>query len=86
MHASVVIPTYNSRAPLDACLASLDLQRLNADDEFDVVVVDDGSDDGTAELVSKRAVRYRDPLRVHPQNRAVEQGAGAQPRGVCRRR
>ena len=58
MHASVVIPSYNSRASLGTCLASFDLQRLSGDDEFDVVVVDDGSDDGTAELVSTLTVSY----------------------------
>jgi GT2 family glycosyltransferase len=58
LHASVVIPAYNARASLEACLASLDLQRLHGDDEFDVVVVDDGSDDGTAELVSALTVGY----------------------------
>jgi GT2 family glycosyltransferase len=58
LHATVVIPAYNARASLETCLASLDLQRLPGDDEFDVVVVDDGSDDGTAELVPALSLGY----------------------------
>ncbi len=44
---SVVIPTYNRKASLHRCLESLSRQTLSPA-EFEVIVVDDGSTDGTA--------------------------------------
>jgi glycosyltransferase involved in cell wall biosynthesis len=43
---SIVIPTFNSLASLKKCLSSLCNQTLNKED-FEVIVVDDGSTDGT---------------------------------------
>ncbi|MGA8223900.1 MAG: glycosyltransferase, partial [Candidatus Acidiferrales bacterium] len=43
---SVVIPTYNRKSTLAACLRALEHQTL-ARKEFEVIVVDDGSSDGT---------------------------------------
>lgn len=48
---TVVVPTYNSKALLALTLDSLCKQRL-AKDMFEVIIVDDGSSDGTHELVS----------------------------------
>lgn len=45
---SVVIPAYNVRPYIGDCLASLQCQSLK---EFEALIVDDGSDDGTAEVV-----------------------------------
>ncbi|MEO8274904.1 MAG: glycosyltransferase [Thermoanaerobaculia bacterium] len=50
---SVVIPTFNRRDVLDEVLSALDRQ-LGAPD-FEVIVVDDGSSDGTAEALDRRA-------------------------------
>lgn len=47
---TVVIPNYNGRKYLEGCLASLE----SCGDRCDVVVVDNGSTDGSAELVRKR--------------------------------
>ncbi|MEM7050873.1 MAG: glycosyltransferase family 2 protein [Acidobacteriota bacterium] len=52
---SVVIPTYNRMDTLPEVLAAVEGQR--ADFEFEVVVVDDGSTDGTAEWLAERAFR-----------------------------
>ena len=49
---SVVIPTHNRMAVLTRCLEALTLQ-TTLPDLFDVVLVDDGSKDGTEEVVSK---------------------------------
>jgi GT2 family glycosyltransferase/glycosyltransferase involved in cell wall biosynthesis len=45
-HFSVVIPTYNRESTLRACLTAIEQQTLRPD-EFEVIVVDDGSTDGT---------------------------------------
>ena len=51
MTVSVVIPTWNGRALLDAVLESLERQSLAADE---VIVVDNGSTDGTVEHLRSR--------------------------------
>lgn len=47
MRVSVIIPAYNSADTIAACLESL------MDSAFEVILVDDGSRDGTADLVRK---------------------------------
>ena len=51
---TVVIPTYNQAALLERCLAALAAQDA-PEGAFEVVVVDDGSSDGTADLLARRA-------------------------------
>ncbi|MCX5422574.1 glycosyltransferase family 2 protein [Streptomyces sp. NBC_00078] len=58
MKASLVVPTYNSRELLAPCLISLNHQRLDPSDEFEVVLVDDGSTDGTADMVNALPLKY----------------------------
>jgi GT2 family glycosyltransferase len=48
---SVVVVNWNARDDLAACLASLEAQ---TDGEFEVIVVDNGSADGSAEMVRRR--------------------------------
>jgi GT2 family glycosyltransferase len=50
-NVSVVIPTYNGSKRLPECLKALMAQDYNG--TVEVIVVDDGSTDGTAELVEK---------------------------------
>ena len=48
MNVSIVIPTYNRRAILEKCLKALEKQTLtNIIDHYEIIVVDDGSTDGT---------------------------------------
>ena len=54
---SVVVPTYNRCDSVARLLRSLDRQTLPAE-QFEVVVVIDGSEDGTRELVAERAAAY----------------------------
>jgi N-acetylglucosaminyl-diphospho-decaprenol L-rhamnosyltransferase len=49
---SIVVVTYNSRADVDACLASLARDRPAVDHE--IVVVDNASEDGTADATRQR--------------------------------
>jgi len=61
---SVVIATYRSGAALtDRVMASLDAQTLSTD-EFEVLLVDDGSGDGTIDLLHSIAAE-RPHVRVH---------------------
>ena len=54
---SVIIPTYNRRETLRKCLDALNRQSLSSGD-FEVVVVDDGSSDGTEECCRSVNARY----------------------------
>ena len=47
---SVIIPVYNDIARVEACLASLESQDYPRD-RFEVIIVDNGSSDGTYELL-----------------------------------
>lgn len=49
---SVLMPCYNTAATLEAALDSIANQTL---EDFEVVAVDDGSNDATAEILSRRA-------------------------------
>ena len=52
MFVSVVIPTYNRRPILEKCLDALERQRFEGGlDQYEVVVVDDGSTDGTGMML-----------------------------------
>lgn len=66
----VIIPTYNERESLPR---QLDAVHAAAPD-VDVLVVDDGSPDGTGEWALERA---RDDARVHVMRRAAKNGLGA---------
>ena len=68
--ALVIIPTYNEA---DNILAVLELV-LGLPDALDVLVIDDGSPDGTAGRV--REAQARHPQRIHLAERAGKQGLG----------
>lgn len=48
MKVSVVIPTYNEKRDLEACIESFGTQNFNG---FEIIVVDDGSSDGTFQIL-----------------------------------
>lgn len=56
IRASVIIPTRDRADLLERCLAALTRQTLTAD-EFEVVVVDNGSRDATAQVAASYATR-----------------------------
>jgi len=63
VQVSVVVPAHDAAATLPATLAALEAQEIEA--PFEVIVVDDGSKDRTAQLAERagvRVVRNRRPL------------------------
>jgi GT2 family glycosyltransferase len=78
LRLSVVVPTYNRSEVLRVCLASLARQTLSSD-QFEVLVVDDGSTDDTESVVG--SFRGALPVRYlrQPQNRGR---AAARNRGI----
>src|SRR5271170_7932098 len=65
---SFVVIAYNEEANIVGCLTSITSQVGGA--SFDVVVVDDGSSDGTPALVAKLATQRPEIALIgHPQNR-----------------
>lgn len=57
MRCSIIVPTFNRAATLSACLASVIRQDYS---DYETIVVDDASTDGTAEMVQREfpQVRY----------------------------
>jgi dolichol-phosphate mannosyltransferase len=70
MRTLAVIPTYNEAESIGALVE----QVLAADEQLDVLVVDDGSPDGTAEIVTKAMAT--EP-RLHLLERSAKEGLGA---------
>ncbi|MBE9166514.1 glycosyltransferase family 2 protein [Pleurocapsales cyanobacterium LEGE 06147] len=60
MFISIIIPTYNRLPILEKCLKALEKQKFTADkiSNYEIIVVDDGSTDGTLEWLADRADRF----------------------------
>ncbi len=65
MKVSVVVPVYNERATLETVLERLEQVPL----DLEVLVVDDGSTDGTRDLVRELESRYGLKVILHERNR-----------------
>ena len=63
MIASVIIPAYNAEQTLGSCLEGLGNQSASSE-RYEVIVVDDGSVDRSAEVAKRYPVRY-----LHQSNR-----------------
>lgn len=70
MRPLVIIPTYNERENIEAMIAHV----MRLDEEFDLLIIDDGSPDGTAEVVESYRQRY--PERLHLIRRTGKLGLG----------
>ena len=51
---SVVTPAFNAEATIDTCVASV---RAQTNPDLELIVVDDGSSDGTVDAVERQAAR-----------------------------
>ncbi|WP_333771885.1 glycosyltransferase family 2 protein [Streptomyces sp. IBSBF 2435] len=81
---SVIIPVYNAVEHLDECVQSLVDQTLGFD-RMEVIAIDDGSTDGSAEALDRWADAHRNITVVHqpnsgapggPRNRGIDLAAG----------
>ena len=70
MRKLVIIPTYNERENIAAMIDKV----LSLAEPFDLLVIDDGSPDGTAAIVRERQKDF--PDRLHLLERAGKQGLG----------
>lgn len=85
MKLSVLICTRNRAGALEGALGSILAQRMSGDHRYEVIVVDNGSSDGTGEVVRRMAARYDRPIQYareprqglsRARNRALSIAAG----------
>ena len=65
MKISVVIPTFNRISLVERAIDSVLKQSLNP---YEIIVVDDGSDDGTSEMINNK---YKSIKLIQQQNNGV---------------
>ena len=70
MKKIVIIPTYNECENVEAMLDKV----MSIEEPFDVLIIDDGSPDGTAALVKAKQIEYQG--RVHLIERSGKLGLG----------
>jgi glycosyltransferase involved in cell wall biosynthesis len=65
---SVIVPTFERPKSLHLVLTSIDCQTRIANDDVEIIVADDGSQDGTREVVERfrRMSRFRVLFTTHP--------------------
>ena len=66
-YLTVIIPTYNRVERLRKCLEHIQLQTLNQD-SFEVLVVNDGSEDGTTEFLNIQVETWSNLTVIHQKN------------------
>ena len=62
---SIILPTYNRKLELARSLNSIKASHF---DDYEIIVVDDGSTDGTAELISEK---FKDIVYIYQKNQGV---------------
>lgn len=70
---SIIIPAYNSEKFLDKCVSSLLAPEVL--DRLDIIIVNDGSTDDTAEVAEKYCAKYPDSVRLISQENKGHGGA-----------
>ena len=70
MKKLVIIPTYNEKENIEAIISTV----IGLDEDFHILIVDDSSPDGTAEIVKKLQVLH--PHQLHLSIRKIKDGLG----------
>lgn len=68
MKFSIIIPAYNAEKYLGECLKSLEAQTFQ---DFEIVIVDDGSKDGTGEIADVFTTSFHDVRVLHKANEGL---------------
>ena len=68
---SVIVPVYNVKGYLEQCICSIAESAADAGIEPEVLLIDDGSTDGSGQLAEELAVRYPFVRVIHQENRGV---------------
>lgn len=69
---SIIIPAYNAERYLERCLVSL-LQQDMSSDEYEIIVINDGSTDKTENILYSYSTRYSNLIYVTVENRGVSE-------------
>lgn len=78
MILSVIVPVYNVSKYLAKCLDSLLCQDLRAD-EYEIIVVNDGSTDNSGEIAAEYADKYSNIVLINQENQGL---SGARNTGI----
>jgi len=70
MFLSIITPVYNTAEYLSVCIESCLAQGMNQDD-YEIIFIDDGSVDGSAEILDEYISKYTNLLVVHKVNGGV---------------
>lgn len=64
---SIVVPVYNVQSYIEKCIRSLEQQDIEADD-YEILVIDDGSPDDSATIVERLQQEYSNIRLLHKSN------------------
>ncbi|MBD9201992.1 MAG: glycosyltransferase, partial [Eubacterium ventriosum] len=64
---SIIIPVYNSGKYLEKCISSI---KRNKCEEYEIIMIDDGSNDGTSEICDKYSDEFQIKV-IHQKNSGV---------------
>ena len=62
---SIIVPVYNVKDYLRPCLDHIVKQSLK---DIEIIIVDDGSTDGSASIIDDYALKYRNIITIHKKN------------------
>lgn len=69
IHVSVIIPAYNAEKYIDKCITSLISQSIF--ENLEIIVINDGSIDATAQIVNEYSKNYKNIKVFHTKNQGV---------------
>ena len=68
MKLSVIVPVYNTESYIEQCLDSLMNQTYK---DFELIIIDDGSEDRSGEICDKYALKYKNIIVIHKENEGL---------------